>query len=245
MPFTFSHPALILPVARRNTAFFSVSGLIVGSLVPDFEYFFSLQKATSHFSHTLPGLVGFDLPTGLLVCFLFHFFIKQPLAAHLPVAWLQRVQPFLHLRWQKLFTRHLVALIVSVLLGALLHILWDLVVHGTADLLAPLLIAPGSNPSGVKEMNLYYGIWVLYSLAGAFFLFRALYRLPRNKSLSPKTAKPWFWFTLLGLTVVVSFLHIRQNPYYSIDDMAVIAIAYCLLFLLLICAGVILFRTKG
>lgn len=163
----------------------------------------------------------------------------------MPAACFQRVQPFLHLRWQKLFTSRLVGLTVSVLLGALLHILWDLVVHATADLVAPLLIRPGSDPSGVMKMNLYYGIWVLYSLAGAAFLFLAMYRLPRDKTVSPKPAKWWFWFTLLALTGVAAFLHIRQNPYYSIDDMAVIAIAYFLFFLLLLCAVLTLFRTRN
>lgn len=241
MPFTFSHPAIILPFTRRKSAFFSVSGLVAGSLVPDFEYFFSLQKATSHFSHTLPGLVLFDWPIGLLVCWLFHFFIKSPLADHLPAAWCQRFQPFLSFRWQSLFTSGLGALSLSILLGALLHLGWDLFVHATADVVTPLFIAPRNDPTGMAALRLYYVIWLLYSLAGLFFLVVVLWHLPRNP-VSPRPSRPWFWVLLLGGTGLAAFVHIRQNPYYSVDDMAVITIAYFLLVLLLLCVCWKVFR---
>ncbi|WP_240482010.1 DUF4184 family protein [Flavobacterium psychrophilum] len=39
MPFTFSHPAIILPLRYLPRQWFSLTGLIIGSLTPDFEYF--------------------------------------------------------------------------------------------------------------------------------------------------------------------------------------------------------------
>lgn len=38
MPFTFSHPAIILPLSYLPKKWFSLTGLIIGSLIPDFEY---------------------------------------------------------------------------------------------------------------------------------------------------------------------------------------------------------------
>lgn len=236
MPFTFSHPAIIVPFLRRSR-FFSTTGLIAGSLVPDFEYFFNLQKGTSHFSHTLAGLVLFDWPTGLMACFLFHFFVKFPLAVHLPLSWYQRVQPFLNLSWQKLFFRHFLALSFSLLFGALLHIGWDIVVHQTADLLAPLFVSPNASAPAVAEMKFYYLVWLLYSAAGALLLLVVFLNLPRQNAVPPPSNKAPYWMLVLGLTAVVSGVHMRGNPYYSVDDMAVIGIAYFLLFLLLVSAG--------
>ncbi|WP_262496247.1 DUF4184 family protein [Flavobacterium piscis] len=41
MPFTFSHPAIILPLKYLPKNWISLTGLIIGSLTPDFEYFYS------------------------------------------------------------------------------------------------------------------------------------------------------------------------------------------------------------
>ncbi|MEM7184808.1 MAG: DUF4184 family protein [Spirochaetota bacterium] len=39
MPFTFSHPAIVLPFVKFPKQWVCLSALIVGSIVPDFEYF--------------------------------------------------------------------------------------------------------------------------------------------------------------------------------------------------------------
>ncbi|MEB0248571.1 DUF4184 family protein, partial [Mucilaginibacter sp. 5B2] len=61
MPFTISHPAVILPLNYLPKRFISLTALVVGSLTPDFEYFIRM-KVQSDYSHTLPGLFWFDLP---------------------------------------------------------------------------------------------------------------------------------------------------------------------------------------
>ena len=43
MPFTFSHPAIVLPLVRKSGHWFSATGLIIGSLTPDFEYFMRMR----------------------------------------------------------------------------------------------------------------------------------------------------------------------------------------------------------
>ena len=39
MPFTFSYPAIVLPLTYLPRRWFSLTGLIIGSLTPDFEDF--------------------------------------------------------------------------------------------------------------------------------------------------------------------------------------------------------------
>ena len=55
MPFTFSHPALILPLKYFPNKWFSLTGLVIGSLTPDFEYFLRM-RIKSVYSHTLEGI---------------------------------------------------------------------------------------------------------------------------------------------------------------------------------------------
>ena len=67
MPFTLAHPAIVLPLAAKKLRM-SATGLVIGSMVPDFEYFIRM-RTESKYSHTLAGLFWFDLPLGLLLCF--------------------------------------------------------------------------------------------------------------------------------------------------------------------------------
>ncbi len=49
MPFTFSHPAIVLPFLKKKH--FSATALVVGTMSPDLEYFFRM-KIQSEISHT-------------------------------------------------------------------------------------------------------------------------------------------------------------------------------------------------
>ncbi|WP_220463965.1 DUF4184 family protein [Adhaeribacter radiodurans] len=43
MPFTFSHPAIVLPLTLLLRKWYSLTGLVIGSLTPDFEYFYQFS----------------------------------------------------------------------------------------------------------------------------------------------------------------------------------------------------------
>ena len=83
MPFTFSHPAIILPFRYLPVKWFSFTGLVIGSLTPDFEYFIRM-KVQSIYSHTLLGIFWFDLPLAILLAFLFHSLVRDTLFFNLP-----------------------------------------------------------------------------------------------------------------------------------------------------------------
>ena len=78
MPFTFSHPAIILPLNYLSKKWFSITGLVIGSLSPDFEYFIRM-KIESNYSHTFWGIFYFDLPLGIMLTFIFHNIVKNEL----------------------------------------------------------------------------------------------------------------------------------------------------------------------
>jgi len=76
MPFTFSHPAIVLSLSYLPKRWVSMVGLIIGSMVPDFEYFMRM-KVKSIYSHTWPGLFWFDLPLGLILMFIYQILVKD------------------------------------------------------------------------------------------------------------------------------------------------------------------------
>ena len=124
MPFTLSHAAAALPFRRTRLMF---SAVVVGCFAPDLMYFIRFGPR-GRFGHTWPGLFLFDLPFGLLLLWLFHRYAKEPLWAWLPEAIRQRVR--LGSRTLPLKgARQSAIVLVSILLGAVTHILWDSFTH--------------------------------------------------------------------------------------------------------------------
>lgn len=154
MPFTLSHPAAVIPLYRRGLV---LSALIIGSMSPDFEYFLRLQ--TGHrFSHSLPGLFLFCIPTGLLALWIFHSLLKLPLLSLLPLSHQQRLLPV-----AKTFrfgpARQFGLIVFSLLLGACTHLVWDAFTHEESGVLhyLPLLrtpIAASTSPDPLKPCDL-------------------------------------------------------------------------------------------
>jgi len=82
VPFTLSHAAAAWPFRRTRLEF---SALVTGCFAPDFAYFMFLRPH-GRYGHTLPGIFVFDLPTSLVVLWLFHAYVKQPSTVFLPRA---------------------------------------------------------------------------------------------------------------------------------------------------------------
>jgi len=124
MPFTLSHPAAVVPLTKRGLV---LSALVVGSLAPDLPYFVPLLHQ-SGFSHTPMGVLLFCLPAGLAALGLFHYWIKNPMLSLLPRAHQQRLYPAAQgFSFGPL--RRFGLIVLSLLLGAGSHILWDAFTH--------------------------------------------------------------------------------------------------------------------
>lgn len=126
MPFTFSHPAIILPFLKNKNM--SATALIVGSMSPDFEYFFRM-KMQSEISHTFLGIFLIDFPLGFIVIFAFHEIIKQPLIANLPAFFQKRMQLLKESNWLSYFKNNILIVLGSFFLGTISHIFWDSMTH--------------------------------------------------------------------------------------------------------------------
>lgn len=128
VPFTIAHAAAALPLRRTR---FIQSAVVIGCLVPDFEYFVRLapRAGGNHtFSHTLPGLFAIDLPLGFAIFWLFHRYAKKSLWAWFPNAIRERVNLDPSTSTFKGAARPALVL-ASVFVGAAIHILWDSFTH--------------------------------------------------------------------------------------------------------------------
>lgn len=129
MPFTFAHPLYVVPLKWMKPSFISLTGLILGSMAPDFEYFLALEPYQS-IGHSTKGLLLQGIPLSILLAFLFHGVIKAPLACHLP-GWfnLDAKAGSLVCGWRLIGLGGWAVFVVSVALGFYSHIVLDAFTH--------------------------------------------------------------------------------------------------------------------
>jgi hypothetical protein len=126
MPFTFSHPAAVLPIHSKLKKWIPLSALIIGSLVPDAAYYLPMPEQFKENSHSLLGTFSSSLPVGVLVWLIFYW-LAAPAAFLLPAPHREAIGPQL----PRGLTSILQALgvVSGILLGAWSHVLWDSFTH--------------------------------------------------------------------------------------------------------------------
>ncbi|MCK4493128.1 MAG: DUF4184 family protein [Methylococcales bacterium] len=126
MPFTLSHPAIIIPLYKVYGSFLVASALIIGSILPDIFSVLPLGISRS-FAHSFLGLVCIDVPFGLMVYYLFHLLLSPVIYSIFPVSIQCRISP--NLAYSMLTKTSIFKIILSLLIGSLTHILWDAFTH--------------------------------------------------------------------------------------------------------------------
>jgi len=134
MPFTISHAFFALPIRHIHVQFFSVTGLVLGSMAPDLEYFLYLEPHRG-IGHTWQGLLLQALPLCLLLAALFHYIVKLPLSQHLPSTYKLDARCAALLRREQLRSlKDWGILILSIIIGFVTHIVIDEFTHAGSSL---------------------------------------------------------------------------------------------------------------
>lgn len=128
MPLTIAHPAAVVPLQNLFKKFGVLSALVIGSLIPDVAYF-PHMPVTRLQSHSFFGMFWFDLPVGLIVYYLFHNFMKEPLIGLLPETVAQKLPETSVSKIEFLNKNLFFAICFSLWLGTVTHILWDSFTH--------------------------------------------------------------------------------------------------------------------
>ncbi len=207
MPFTFSHPAAVLPLSLIPKKWISVTGLVIGSITPDFEYFFRMEQ-DSMYSHTYGGIFWFDLPLGLFLVYLFNYLIRKDFIENLPVFLNTRFSKFSTFRRDLTSIKNLLFILFSLFLGILSHIIWDKLTHKTVHL--------------IDEQEHYNIFWEANSIIGAVIIAAVVLNMPRGR----KTQKSNILFYWLFISIITaSVVYIRFLATTDFRDLGVSAIS--------------------
>jgi len=141
MPFTTSHPAIVLPLKQIWPKWFSLTGLIAGAMAPDLPYFLLSITTYRGISHSWAGLFIVCFPAAIVFSFVFHRLFKYDAIVNLPKPFDVKfsglaVSEFKLRDWQGWLI-----FIFSILIGILSHFFWDSFTHPTGEIarMFPLL----------------------------------------------------------------------------------------------------------
>lgn len=218
MPFTLAHPVIMLPLDKTNR--FSITALIAGSMVPDFEFFFQMREV-ENIGHHWYGILLFDLPVAIVFCFAFHNLLKQLLIINLPESYRNKFINVIGFNWNAYAAANKMKILLSLLVGIFSHIAWDAFTHydGFFVLLLPVLQYNISIMG--KTIPVYFLLQIFSSFAGMWLLYRAITKLPDTAtgSLSVKT-NVYYWpaFIIVFTIIVVARIYIwpQYNSFWGI-----------------------------
>jgi hypothetical protein len=229
MPFTFAHPAVILPLAKNKKL--PLQALVIGSLVPDFEFYLQLREV-KHIGHSILGFFVVDIPLGLLILFIYNKYITVFLRTIAPSFILYKCNTlaFEYRSYKKKFFNY--HNVYAMAIGILTHLFLDLFTHHDSYLiqLFPVLsnqLIIMNYKIKIVELN-----QIFLSLIGLVIIAVAILNIKPTVSAVKKINKTNLGLLILiGTIILVCRLYFfnSYNKFWSIIIAAIGALIYSLI----------------
>ncbi len=212
MPFTFAHPAIVIPLKRWLKPL-SLTGLVAGSIAPDFEFFLKM-KVSENIGHHWFGIFTFDVPFSLLICYLYHQFIRNTFINNLPGWFQSRMLGLQKFNWKIYFYKNKNQIFISILIGIFSHLFWDSFTHfdGFFVILFPVL---GNNLIlANKAFPIYMVLQILSSVIGMGLIGIFIKNLPSTPGQYPSINWP-YWIVFIFTSMYILSLRLWILPEYK------------------------------
>jgi len=201
MPFTPAHPAAVLPFLKCNKRFISITALVIGSMAPDFEYFFKM-RVNSIYGHTTWGLLYFDVPATLLVALLFHLIIKTNLIENLPSFFQLRFNTLLQFDFLGYLKMNWSAFLVSAYLGSVSHLFWDSFTHKNGFFIKHVPFFSLALPLE-GEYPIFQALQHISTVVGLIIVTAYIIRLKPDPSVKVARSRFAYWGIAILLTLII------------------------------------------
>ncbi|QHW29988.1 DUF4184 family protein [Paenibacillus rhizovicinus] len=212
MPFTFSHPLFSVPLKRIAPRWLSVTGLVLGSMIPDMEYFMAMESYRT-IGHSLRGYLLQGVPLSIAFAIAFHGIVKPVLPKFMPsTGGLDRFAKYMTSEeWRLNSVRTWTIFLVSLFVGYWTHMFMDAWTHASGLYVGWFGFLEG-NYGGE---HLYQLLQYLFSLIGVgvpglmlLHRYKKWYELERRKrqpamsSLGTKSLL-WMMAVVFGLLLFI------------------------------------------
>ncbi|MFT4601242.1 MAG: hypothetical protein ACI857_001420 [Arenicella sp.] len=203
MPFTFSHPFIILPLLKLSKNRISATALFAGSMAPDFEYFINFQMKQIH-GHTTSGMFYYDFPLAILLCFAFHSLVRDALIHYSPRFIKNRWCHYIGYDWKERWKNNWKMIMVSAMIGVFSHIFLDSFTHPHRLMTDNIEFLRHSISFFGTEMKIYDIGQTWGSVFGLGAILYVIVREPEKQQFrSGFRTKMIFWSMAVSISLVI------------------------------------------
>ncbi len=218
MPFTFAHPAAVLPLCNKGNKYVDKTALIIGAMAPDFEYFIHFRPYQVY-GHTILGQLYFNLPLVLAISFIYHYLLKESFFRNLPKPYNRYYFYVVNRKWKIKEIRRLFVFLYSALFGMFTHLFWDSFTHKTGYFVTRLEALNNSFQLFSFSIPVYkllqHGSSLIGLIIVIFFIRSIRDKKNMTNHIDPNSKmKIMFWSSFIVSTVVCSsFLFMLLNDF--------------------------------
>ncbi|WP_213582763.1 DUF4184 family protein [Paenibacillus sp. J2TS4] len=211
MPYTLAHPITAIVLKRLAPKSLCFTGLVMGSMAPDFEYFIKMVPIQT-IGHSFLGLLVLVIPLSIILSFLFHYLIKKNLALHLPSPLNQAASVLAQKEWRLDGARGWGIFLLSVVLGFLSHLFLDSLTDSSLYLSMPFI--QGQVTSSIRwsfTIFMQYILSIIFLSIELIILIRIVLRTKKNSLEIPYVAtknKIVYWSIVLFSIVMATFIKV-------------------------------------
>lgn len=215
MPFTLSHAAVTILFKPWLNQKISFTGLALGCMAPDFEYFLRMQMR-GEIGHQFWGIFLLDLPVAMILAWVIHSIIRDPLIENLPLTLKQRLIIYHHHNWNEYFKQHVWIVALSIIIGIFTHIVWDAFTHKTGFFVQQTELLRIEIIFGDFRIYLYKLLQYMSSVLGLVLIFIYLYKMPsytvENFKKRQSDSYVFYWSMVCALLITFWGVWCFMNP---------------------------------
>lgn len=218
MPFTPSHIAAVLPFDQSKKL--SITALVIGSMAPDFEFFFQMREV-ENIGHHWYGIFLFDLPVTLLLSYVYHVYLKKSFVVNLPEYFRKRCIHVLDFDWRDSMNSRPYWMIGSSLLGIATHFFWDGFTHYDGIFVPYFHSLSNTIIVFGKSMPAYFGLQLMLSGLGLLIITHYIHRLPiQTGTRTDESPNSYYWLTWFCTMAFIMFIRLsgwkEYNSFWSV-----------------------------
>ncbi len=212
MPFTFAHPAIVMPLSKSRFGL-SVTGLVVGSMVPDFEFILRMRTG-ENIGHHWTGLLLFDVPLAVLLSFVFHQYVRDGLIQHLPYWYRVRLSRFMQNDWVAYARANPAQVLLSILIGIGSHLFLDAFTHSDGGFVTLIPYLQHEVTLGQQHLPVYLILQCISSAWGLGLVYRFMARMPVGPA-AVIPDNPAYWSIIAPIAIDIFLIRMLLLPDYQ------------------------------
>lgn len=242
MPFTFAHIGYVLPIKKRWTEKFSFSGLLFGSLAPDYDILFRFTNNRIHiFDFDFACVFLMVLPLAFFSLVGFHLICQRIILQMIPKNLSEHWKSFLTINIASYVKENFIKIILSLIFAIYLHLILDFICHVLDAHTVYLMIFTLTDSAFISQIFYYLAIYfipILLSMYGFYLLYKYAapdYKIISNYSLTKRQFQFWLLVSItMCLFTIAKYLLTQREEDFTIDFI-IITITSAFIFSIFFC----------